>query len=141
MLDRDVVDRRQQATLLAVFTSIAVLLSALGLYTVLAYGVAQRRQEIAVRMAVGASAISVVRGVIWGGQRLVLDGPRARPGGLRGPHSRAIESLLRGVTPTDPPYFWHCRVGLMGGWAAGVRDSGTARGSRQPGRSAARGLR
>lgn len=100
MLDRDIVDRKQQATLLAVFTTIAVLLSALGLYAVLAYGVAQRKQEIAVRLAVGASAGSVVRAVAWDGQKLVLIGLAI---GLAGAWatSRMMESLLRGVTPSD----------------------------------------
>ena len=104
MLDRDVVDRKQQTTLLALFASIAVLLSALGLYAVLAYGVAQRRQEIAVRMAVGASANSVVRAVAWGGQKLVLTGLVL---GLAGAWatSRMMESLLRGDTPSDPLTF------------------------------------
>ena len=72
LLDQSIVDRKQQATLLAIFASIAVFLSALGLYAVLAYGVAQRKQEIAVRMAVGADAGSVVRTVAWSGQKLVL---------------------------------------------------------------------
>jgi predicted permease len=101
MLDRDVADRRQQATLLAVFTSIAILLSALGLYAVLAYGVAQRRQEIAVRMAIGATTGSVVRGIALGGQKLAVIGVGAglvMAFGL----SRTLESLLHGVTPSDP---------------------------------------
>ena len=104
MLDRDVVDRKQQTTLLAVFASIALLLSALGLYAVLAFSVAQRKQEIAVRMAVGANASSVVRAVAWGGQKLVLAGLAI---GLAGAWaaSRAIESLLRGVGPRDPLTF------------------------------------
>jgi ABC-type antimicrobial peptide transport system permease subunit len=104
ILDRDVVDRKRQATLLAVFTSIAVLLSALGLYAVLAYGVAQRKQEIAVRMAVGASAGSVVRAVAWDGQKLVLIGLAIGLAGAWGT-SRMMESLLRGVTPSDPLTF------------------------------------
>jgi ABC-type antimicrobial peptide transport system permease subunit len=61
VLDSTIVDRRQQMTLLGVFASIAVLLACLGLYAVLAYGVAQRKQEIAVRMAVGATSGLVLR--------------------------------------------------------------------------------
>lgn len=104
LLDLSVVDRRQQTTLLAVFAAIAVFLSALGLYALLAYGVAQRRQEIAVRMAVGADAGSVVRSVGWKGQKLVLSGLAL---GLAGSWvvSRTLESLLRGVTPHDPLTF------------------------------------
>lgn len=104
MLDRDVVDRRQQATLLSIFTSIAVLLSVLGLYAILAYGVAQRRQEIAIRMAVGASTSAVVRGIAWAGQRLVLIGLAI---GLAGALATSwmIGALLVGVTPSDPSTF------------------------------------
>jgi ABC-type antimicrobial peptide transport system permease subunit len=104
VLDLSVVTRKQQATLLALFASIAVLLSSLGLYAVLAYGVAQRRQEIAVRMAVGASTGSVVRAVAWDGQRLVLIGLAIGLAGAWG-SSQLIESLLRGVTPSDPLTF------------------------------------
>ena len=104
MLDRDVVDRKQQATLLAIFTSIAVLLSTLGLYAVLAYGVAQRKQEIAVRMAVGASGGSVMRGIALGGQKLLLLGLGCRIGWAWAT-SRMMETLLVGVTPSDPVTF------------------------------------
>jgi predicted permease len=104
LLEVSVLDRKQQATLLAIFASIAVFLSALGLYVVLAYGVAQRKQEIAVRLAIGADAGAVVRSVAWSGQRLVLIGLAL---GLAGSWavSRAMESLLRGVTPRDPLTF------------------------------------
>lgn len=101
LLDSNIVDRRQQATLLSIFASIALLLAALGLYAVLAYGVAQRRREIAVRMAVGASGTLVLRTVVWQGQRLVLIGLGAGLAGAWGV-SRAIASLLHGVTPSDP---------------------------------------
>jgi putative ABC transport system permease protein len=104
VLDLSVVDRKQQTTLLGVFASIAVLLAALGLYAVLSYGVAQRKQEIAVRMAVGASSGSVVRAVAWGGQKLVLMGLTI---GLAGAWavSRMMGSLLHGVAPSDPLTF------------------------------------
>ena len=101
LLDSTIVDRRQQTTLLGIFASISVLLAALGLYAVLAYGVAQRKQEIAVRMAVGASRSSVLRAIAWDGQRLALMGLAI---GLTGAWatSRTIESLLRDVTTSDP---------------------------------------
>ncbi len=104
MLDLNVVDRKQQATLLGIFAAIAVLLSAFGLYAVVVYGVAQRRQEIAVRMAVGASPSSIVGAIAWSGQRLVLAGLTV---GLAGAWaaSRLIQALLRGVSPGDPLTF------------------------------------
>jgi ABC-type antimicrobial peptide transport system permease subunit len=101
VLDSTIVDRRQQTTLLGVFASVAVLLAALGLYAVLAYGVAQRKQEIAIRMAVGASGTSVLQTIAWDGQKLVLVGLALGLGGAWAT-SRAMESLLRGVTPSDP---------------------------------------
>jgi putative ABC transport system permease protein len=101
LLDSTIVDRRQQTTLLGVFASISVILAALGLYAVLAYGVAQRRQEIAVRMAIGATRTSVLRAIAWDGQKLALIGVVT---GLAAAWalSRTIESLLRDVTPSDP---------------------------------------
>jgi putative ABC transport system permease protein len=101
VLDVSIVDRKRQTTLLGVFASIAVLLAALGLYAVLAYGVVQRRHEIAVRMAIGATSGSVMRGIALSGQRLALTGLAA---GLAASWalSRTLETLLYGITPTDP---------------------------------------
>ena len=101
VLDLSIVDRKRQTTLLGVFASIAVLLASLGLYAVLAYGVVQRKHEIAVRMAVGATTGSVMRDVALGGQRLALIGLVM---GLAASWvlSRTIQSLLHGVTSSDP---------------------------------------
>jgi putative ABC transport system permease protein len=100
VLDLNVVDRRQQAVLLGIFAGVAVLLAALGLYGLLAYAVTQRKQEIAVRMAMGASAGSVLRGVAVGGQKRVAVGLAiglATAWGL----ARGLETQLYRVTPTD----------------------------------------
>lgn len=101
VLDLSIVDRKRQATLLGVFASIAVLLAALGLYAVLAYGVVQRKHEIAVRIALGATTGSVMRGITLSGQRLALIGLSV---GLAAAWTlaRTIESLLHGVTSSDP---------------------------------------
>jgi putative ABC transport system permease protein len=101
VLDLSIVDRKRQMTLLGVFASISVVLAALGLYAVLAYGVVQRKREIAVRMAVGATASSVMRDIALSGQRLALIGLAV---GLAASWalSRTIESLLHGVSPSDP---------------------------------------
>ena len=93
--------RRIAMVVLSVFGGVAVLLAAIGLYGVIAQGVAERRQEIGVRMALGATPGQVLRlflrhGLIVVGRR---DRVRGRRGGGRG---RSLASLVFGVTVTDP---------------------------------------
>jgi predicted permease len=104
LIDLDVADRRDQTTLLGVFAGLALLLAALGLYGVLAHAVTQRRREIALRMALGASLASVVRSVAVRGQLLVAAGLGVGLA-LAFVCTRAFHTLLYGVAATDPLTF------------------------------------
>ena len=105
--------QRFNATLLGSFAILALVLAVIGLYGVLAYGVARETREIGVRMALGASPGGVKRRVLL--RSLGLAGTGAAIG-LAGSvaMTRALESLLFGVTPTDPGTFVLVTALLLG---------------------------
>jgi predicted permease len=79
----------------------AVLLAAVGLYSLLSYSVSQRRREIGIRMALGASRKEVVRVVVRQGMRLVGIGLAIGiAGGLA--FSHVLTAMLFGLSPLDP---------------------------------------
>ncbi|MDP6371164.1 MAG: ABC transporter permease [Vicinamibacterales bacterium] len=79
----------------------AGLLAVLGIYGVLAYTVAQRTQEIGIRMALGAGTGNVVRSVVGRGLLLSAVGLAVGAGGAVAA-GRLVESQLFGVSPSDP---------------------------------------
>jgi predicted permease len=90
--------------LLAVFAALAILLAAVGLYGLISYNVAQRTNEIGLRMALGANPSEVLRLVLGEGVKLLLTGAAA--GIVVGlVLVRAMQSLLYGVRATDPLSF------------------------------------
>jgi putative ABC transport system permease protein len=96
--------RRFSVTLLTAFGVIAVTLAAIGLYGVLAFIVAQRRREIGVRMALGASPGNVVADVLGQGLRLAAVGV-AIGIVLALAATRLLTSLLYGTSTTDVATF------------------------------------
>ena len=95
---------RLLAELLATFSALALLLAAVGTYGVLAYMVAERRQEIGIRMALGAGRSRVVTDIIREGLQLSVAGVLAGTGSAV-LLNRLIASLLFGVGPTDVTTF------------------------------------
>ena len=92
---------RITARVALVFGSVALLLAAIGLYGVLAYGIARRSGEIAIRIALGARPGSVV-GMILGETTWLLLAGLAAGFGLAWAASRFITSQLYGISPQDP---------------------------------------
>jgi putative ABC transport system permease protein len=87
--------------LLGLFAGLAVALTAVGIYGVAAYAVAQRTREIGVRMALGADTLTVLRLVIWEGLRPAIIGVAVgSAGAIAG--GRIMSRLLFEVQPRDP---------------------------------------
>jgi putative ABC transport system permease protein len=93
--------QRIVASLTAIFAALALVLSAVGLYSVLAYAVSQRRSEIGIRMALGAQAGQVIRLVMRDGLGLVGIGLVIGMAAAAGA-ARLIQTLLFEVQPLDP---------------------------------------
>ena len=90
--------------LMTVFGCSALLLAAIGIYGLMAYSVEQRRQEIGLRLALGARPAQVRRMVVWQGMRLAAVGVIAGTGAAFA-LSRLIAAFLYGVTARDPAVF------------------------------------
>ena len=112
---------RFDASVIAFFAACATLLSALGLFSSMAYAVSRRTRELGVRMALGATPRNVQRQVLR--EALVT----AAAGGLLGSalaaiSSRVLETQLFGVSATDPAVFGGAAAlmlftALLAGWA------------------------
>ena len=95
-----------------VFAVLALALSAIGIYGVLAYTVTQRTREFGIRMALGASAGDVVGMVMRHGVRLAAIGLAIGVAGALA-ITRLMTTMLYGVRPTDPLVFGSVAVALM----------------------------
>ena len=110
-------ERRFNAVLIGIFAAVALTLSCVGLYGVIAYLVEQRTREIGVRMALGAQRHHVLTLIMRQGMALAIAG-LALGVGAAFAASRVLLSLLHGVEPTDPATFFSVVVLLLGVAAA-----------------------
>jgi predicted permease len=111
---------RFRTLLLLLLATAATLIATCGIYGLMAYAVAQRRREIGVRMALGATRRDVLRLVLGRALRIVVAGLIVGLAGAAGV-TRVLQRFLFGVTPTDPIAFTIVTlllmaVGLMAAW-------------------------
>jgi putative ABC transport system permease protein len=101
LLEASVGQQRLSMIMLEIFSGIALLLAAVGIYGVLSYSVTQRTRELGIRMALGAARGRVLALVVRQGMTLVVGGIAL---GLIGAFglTRLLGSQLYAVEPTDP---------------------------------------
>jgi putative ABC transport system permease protein len=101
LITNSISQRRFNMLLFAAFAGLAVLLAAVGIYSVLAYAVRRRVREIGIRMALGAQVTDVLRLVVTEGMTPTLIGVAI---GLAGALAlgRVLATLIYGIQATDP---------------------------------------
>jgi putative ABC transport system permease protein len=104
IISRSLAQRRLNLALIGALAALAVVLAAFGLYSLIAYTVAQRTHEIGIRLALGAQRQDILRLVLRQGFKLTAIGIAL---GLAGASAatQALRSLLYGISPTDPLIF------------------------------------
>ena len=112
LLDRELARPRAAVTVTGLFALMAMALAAIGIYGVLSYEVRQRRQELAVRAAVGARPADIFRAVL---RRSLLVGAVGATIGVIAATAatRTLRSLLFEVQPLDPLVFATAAAGLV----------------------------
>ena len=101
LLYQSVARPRFRATLLTAFGALALVLASAGIYGVMTYTVSQRRREIGVRLALGASRVAIVRMMVRDGMRLAVVGVVFGLA-LALVAARLLRSVLFEVSPMDP---------------------------------------
>jgi predicted permease len=113
--------------LLTTFGAVALLLAAIGIYGLMAYSVAQRTQEVGIRMALGADRDTIRKLVVWQGMKLAFVGVAAGIAASFG-LSRLLSAFLFGVKPWDPAVFVSApliltAIALLAVWLPATRAS------------------
>jgi putative ABC transport system permease protein len=104
--------RRFNTVLISSFAFAAVLLAVLGIYSVIAFSVASRMQEMAIRMTLGSQRSSIVRLVIESGAKLAVIGCAIGLAGATAASS-LLKSMLFGVSPFDPLVLTFAAIGVL----------------------------
>ena len=112
LMSTSVARQRTATVIFGIFGAIAVALASIGLYGVIAHGVAERTREIGVRIALGASRARVMRLFLGQGVVMTTAGVALGVAGAIG-LSRFMRELLFEVRPTDPRTFWVVSVTLF----------------------------
>jgi putative ABC transport system permease protein len=112
LLAHQEMQRRFETWLIAVFSGLALFLAAFGVFAIMHYSVAARRNEIGIRMALGAEPKDIARLILSNGTRLALSGMFA--GGVAAIWlNRMIGGMLYGVKPLDPISFGIAALSLF----------------------------
>jgi putative ABC transport system permease protein len=104
IVSRSIAKQRMAMLLLSVFSSLALVLSAVGIYGVISYLAGQRTHEIGIRMALGASTRDVLRIVLGEGIRIALVGVGVGVAAALG-LTRLLTQIIYGVSANDPLTF------------------------------------
>jgi putative ABC transport system permease protein len=104
--------RRFNTALITGFAFAAVLLAVLGIYSVIAFSVASRVQEMAIRMALGSQRAGIIRLILESGTKLAAIGCILGLAGAAGA-STLLRSMLFGVSPFDPLVLTLAAVGVL----------------------------
>jgi len=116
--------------LLTIFGAVALLLAAIGIYGLMAYSVAQRTQEMGIRMALGADRDAILKLVLRQGMQLALVGVVAGIAASFG-LTRLLSTFLFGVKPWDPAVFVSApliltAIALLAVWLPAARVSNSS---------------
>ena len=113
LISRSLADKRFSMALLGVFAALALVLSSIGVYSVISYLVGQRTHEIGIRMALGAQQRHVLMMVLGEGTKTALIGVGVGLAAALG-LTRLMASVLYGVSATDPLTFVAVAIVLTG---------------------------